>query len=43
MPDFRQSVEKKVNRRRFGRSNEELIRGMPCSILLVKKEPQPVE
>lgn len=27
----------------FGRSNEELIRRMPCSILLVKSEPQPVE
>ena len=26
----------------FGRSNEELIRRMPCSILLVKKEPQGV-
>jgi len=26
----------------FGRSNEELIRRMPCSILLVKKEPRPV-
>jgi universal stress protein A len=25
----------------FGRSNEELIRRMPCSILLVKKEPGP--
>jgi len=25
----------------FGRSNEELIRKMPCSILLVKKEPGP--
>ena len=24
----------------FGRSNDELIRRMPCSILLVKKEPQ---
>ena len=24
----------------FGRSNEELIRKMPCSILFVKKEPQ---
>jgi nucleotide-binding universal stress UspA family protein len=24
----------------FGRSNEELIRRMPCSLLLVKKEPQ---
>ncbi|MBI4699414.1 MAG: universal stress protein [Nitrospirae bacterium] len=23
----------------FGRSNEEIIRAMPCSILLVKKEP----
>ncbi len=23
----------------FGRSNEELVRRMPCSILLVKKEP----
>ncbi len=27
----------------FGRSNEELIRRMPCSILLVKKEPEPVK
>lgn len=27
----------------FGRSNEELIRKMPCSILLVKKEPEPVK
>ena len=26
----------------FGRSNEELIRKMPCTMLLVKKEPQPV-
>ncbi len=26
----------------FGRSNEELIRKMPCSILLVKKEPASV-
>jgi len=26
----------------FGRSNGELILKMPCSILLVKKEPQPV-
>jgi universal stress protein A len=26
----------------FGRSNEELIRRMPCSFLLVKKEPQAV-
>ncbi len=26
----------------FGRSNDELIRRMPCSILLVKKEPQAV-
>lgn len=26
----------------FGRSNEELIRRMPCTMLLVKKEPQPV-
>jgi universal stress protein A len=25
----------------FGRSNEDLIRKMPCSILLVKKEPEP--
>lgn len=25
----------------FGRSNEELIRKMPCSILMVKKEPGP--
>lgn len=27
----------------FGRSNEELIRRMPCSIWLVKNEPQSVE
>jgi len=27
----------------FGRSNEEIIRKMPCSVLLVKKEPGPVE
>jgi universal stress protein A len=27
----------------FGRSNEELVRKMPCTILLVKKEPQPVK
>jgi nucleotide-binding universal stress UspA family protein len=27
----------------FGRSNEELIRKMPCSILLLKQEPQPME
>ena len=26
----------------FGRSNEELIRKMPCSIMLVKQEPKPV-
>ena len=26
----------------FGRSNEEIIRKIPCSILLVKKEPDPV-
>lgn len=26
----------------FGRSNEEIIRKMPCSVLLVKKEPEPV-
>jgi universal stress protein A len=26
----------------FGRSNEEIIRKMPCSILMVKKEPEPV-
>ncbi|MBF0505490.1 MAG: universal stress protein [Nitrospirae bacterium] len=25
----------------FGRSNEEIIRKMPCSVLLVKEEPQP--
>jgi nucleotide-binding universal stress UspA family protein len=24
----------------FGRSNEEIIRKMPCSVLLVKKEPE---
>jgi nucleotide-binding universal stress UspA family protein len=23
----------------FGRSNEEILRALPCSILLVKKEP----
>jgi len=27
----------------FGRINEEIIRRMPCSILLVKKEPGPVK
>jgi nucleotide-binding universal stress UspA family protein len=27
----------------FGRSNEEIIRKMPCSILMVKKEPEPVK
>lgn len=27
----------------FGRSNEKIIRKMPCSLLLVKKEPEPVE
>ncbi|OGU07373.1 MAG: universal stress protein [Geobacteraceae bacterium GWC2_58_44] len=26
----------------FGRDNDEIIRSMPCSILLVKKEPEPV-
>ena len=26
----------------FGHSNEEIIRKMPCSILMVKKEPEPV-
>ena len=26
----------------FGRSNDEIIRKMPCSILMVKKEPGPV-
>lgn len=26
----------------FGRSNEDIIRQMPCSVLLVKKEPEPV-
>jgi universal stress protein A len=27
----------------FGRSNDEIIRKMPCSILMVKKEPEPVK
>ena len=27
----------------FGRSNEEIVRKMPCSVLLVKKEPGPVK
>jgi len=27
----------------FGRSNDEIIRKMPCSILMVKKEPGPVD
>ena len=27
----------------FGRSNDEIIRKMPCSILMVKKEPGPVK
>ncbi|TWJ33603.1 universal stress protein [Geobacter argillaceus] len=26
----------------FGRSNEEIVRTMPCSVLLVKNEPKPV-
>lgn len=26
----------------FGRSNDELVRKMPCSILLIKNEPKPV-
>lgn len=26
----------------FGRSNEDIIRKMPCSVLLVKKEPEPI-
>ncbi len=26
----------------FGRSNEEIIRKMPCSVLLIKEEPQPM-
>jgi nucleotide-binding universal stress UspA family protein len=26
----------------FGRSNEELVRKMPCSIMLVKKEPEAI-
>jgi len=26
----------------FGRENDDIIRTMPCSILLVKKEPEPV-
>ena len=27
----------------FGRTNDELVRRMPCSLLLVKKEPEPVD
>jgi nucleotide-binding universal stress UspA family protein len=27
----------------FGRSNEDIVRKMPCSVLLVKKEPEPVK
>ena len=27
----------------FGRSNEEIMRKMPCSVLLVKKEPEPLK
>ncbi len=26
----------------FGRSNEEIIRKMPCSVMLLKEEPQPM-
>ena len=26
----------------FNRSNDELVRKMPCSIMLVKKEPEPI-
>ena len=34
--------EWKIEHFLFGRSNEELLRRMPCSILLVKNEPRPV-
>ncbi len=27
----------------FGRTNDAIVRKMPCSILMVKKEPEPVE
>ena len=27
----------------FGRSNEEIIRKLPCSVLMVKKEPEPLK
>jgi nucleotide-binding universal stress UspA family protein len=27
----------------FGRTNEDIVRKMPCSVLLVKKEPEPVK
>jgi universal stress protein A len=33
--------ESKLEHFLFGRSNEELLRKMPCSILVVKKEPEP--
>jgi len=34
-------VESRLEHLLFGRDNEELIRRMPCSILLVKREPKP--
>jgi len=27
----------------FGRSNKEIIRKMPCSVIMVKKEPEPLK
>ena len=34
--------ESRIEHFLFGRDNEELLRRMPCSILLVKREPKPV-
>lgn len=35
--------EGKLEHLLFGRSNDELLRKMPCSILTVKEEPEPIQ
>jgi nucleotide-binding universal stress UspA family protein len=39
---MRSHLEWRLEHFLFGRSNEEIIRKMPCSIVLVKDEPKPV-
>jgi universal stress protein A len=34
--------ETRLERLLFGRSNDELVRKMPCSILMLKSEPEPI-